>query len=44
YKRKSVEDISIYFPMICIMSFLIYFTASYLAKNWILILATSLKQ
>lgn len=42
YKRKSVEDISIYFPMICIISFILYFIASYLTKNWILILSTSM--
>jgi len=42
YKRKSVEDISIYFPMICIISFIFYFMASYLTKNWILILSTSM--
>ena len=41
YKRKSVKDISMYFPLICIISFILYFTASYLTKNWILILSTS---
>lgn len=42
YKRKSVEDISIYFPLICMLSFIVYFIASYLTKNWVLILATSM--
>ena len=37
YKRKTVGDISIFFPLICFISFLIFFIASYLVKNWILI-------
>ena len=37
YKRKTVGDISIFFPLICMISFLIFFIASYLVKNWILI-------
>ena len=37
YKRKCVNDISIFFPLICFISFCIFFTASILAKNWILV-------
>ena len=37
YKKKTVGDISIFFPLICFISFLIFLTASYLVKNWILI-------
>jgi len=37
YKRKTVGDISLFFPLICFISFVIFFIASYLSKNWILI-------
>ncbi len=37
YKRKTVGDIHIFFPLICFISFCIFFIASFLAKNWILI-------
>lgn len=39
YKRKSVEDISIFFPILCITSMIFYFVASYLTRNWILIIS-----
>jgi len=39
YKRKSVEDISIFFPILCILSMIFYFVASYLTRNWILIIS-----
>jgi len=37
YKRKSVKDISIFFPLICFISFLLFLTASIVVKNWILV-------
>ena len=37
YKRKTVDDIHICFPLICFTSFCIFFIASFLAKNWVLI-------
>ena len=37
YKRKTVGDIHPFFPLICFTSFCIFFIASILAKNWILI-------
>ncbi len=39
YKRKSVEDISIYFPILCVISMILYLIASYLIRNWILIIS-----
>jgi len=42
YKRKTVDDISIFFPCICFISFCIFFIASYLAKNWTLIITHAL--
>lgn len=39
YIRKSVDDISICFPLIALISFTLFFTASFLTKNWILIIA-----
>ncbi len=39
YNRKSVKDISIYFPLICIISMALYLVASYLSKNWVLIIS-----
>jgi len=37
YRTKSVKDIHIFFPLICFISFCIFFIASILAKNWILV-------
>ncbi len=39
YKRKSVKDISIFFPILCVLSMIFYFVASYLTRNWILIIS-----
>ena len=36
YKRKTVGDISLFFPLLCFISFLCFLTASLLDKNWIL--------
>jgi len=37
YKRKTVRDISIFYPLICFISFICFFSASILTKNWILV-------
>ena len=37
YKRKSVKDISILFPLICSVSFICFLIASFITKHWILI-------
>ncbi len=37
YKRKTVGDISIFFPLLCLISFICFFVASFMVKNWILI-------
>lgn len=42
YRRKTVGDISVFFPSICFTSFCIFFIASYLAKNWTLIITHAL--
>ncbi len=42
YKRKTVGDISLFFPLICFISFIIFFIASFLVKNWILIYSHAL--
>lgn len=39
YKRKSVEDISIWFPVICIISFILVFVAHSLLHRWTLLLS-----
>ena len=39
YKRKTVNDISILFPLICVISMIFYLIASYLTRNWILIIS-----
>ncbi len=36
YKRKTVKDISIFYPLICFISFLCFFVATYICKNWVL--------
>jgi len=36
YHRKTVEDISIWFPVICVISFLCIFIAHIMLKRWIL--------
>jgi len=38
YRRKTVDDISIFFPFICFVSFCFFFVASILTKNWTLVL------
>ncbi len=37
YKRKTVGDISLFFPLLCFISFLCFLTASFMVKNWILL-------
>ena len=37
YKRKTVGDISIFFPLICFTSFCIFMIANFIARNWTLI-------
>lgn len=39
YKRKTVGDISIWFPSICIVSFIIVFIAHLCLKRWVLLLS-----
>jgi len=39
YKRKSVKDISIWFPGICIVSFICVFLAHITLKRWMLLLS-----
>lgn len=39
YKTKKVDDISIFFPLICLISFLIFFVGCAGIKNWILLLS-----
>ena len=42
YKRKTVKDISFWFPLIALISMSLYFVASTITKNWILIISTSM--
>lgn len=37
YKRKTVNDISLLFPLICFISFLCFLIASFMVKNWVLL-------
>ena len=42
YKTKKVEDISLFFPLICMISFCCFMIGNLLIKNWILIQAHAL--
>ena len=37
YIRKTVGDISIFFPLICFISFICFMIASIISKNWVLV-------
>jgi len=37
YKIKSVQDISLFFPSLCFISFCCFLTASFMTQNWILV-------
>lgn len=37
YKTKKTGDISIFFPSICLLSFLVFFVGCIGTKNWILL-------
>lgn len=39
YTRKSVEDISILFPIICLISFVLTFVAHSLLQRWSLLVS-----
>jgi len=36
YKRKTVNDISLYYPLICFIAFIFFLTGTYIEKNWIM--------
>lgn len=39
YKTKKVEDISIFFPLICSIAYIVFIIGAFLIKQWYLIIA-----